>query len=99
MKTRVCKPNSLGVAICVGDGAIPEPLKRHTCGDDGGKGPQPVGKHHDGHDSVRGIASVLVAKDADIQHQDGDFGKEQRHQVPKDGVPPSLWRLLAFLTL
>lgn len=66
MKTSVCKPNGLGVAIYVGDGAIPEPLKGHTCGNDGSKGPQSVGKHHDGHDSVCGITSVLVTKDPDI---------------------------------
>jgi len=79
MKTGICEPNRLGVAVHVGDAAIPEPLERHARRDDGGKGPQSVGKHHNGHDSVCGVTGVLVAEDADVEHQDGDFGEEQGH--------------------
>ena len=68
------------------NGDIPVCLQWDACGKDDDDGPD-IGDDGDDHDANHSIASVVVGKDSQIQHADGDLDQEERQGVPHNGKP------------
>lgn len=71
------------MALLLGDGEVPVGAERSAEGH-GGDEAEGVVDGDDGKEDVGGAAGVVVGEDADVEEENGDFGKAQAELVEDD---------------